>query len=336
MIEKLEGVQLGRLVDSRRTRKFFQQWQNILGISIVLIFIILAISADWLTPSRDIYWAGEISWKNDLFKVLPHPPASITPLGTLPTRVNAKQIDIFTALVQGSRTSMKFGLLAALITGLIGVIIGTTAAWSGGWVNDVLMRISDALLALPVIVGVVVVQQVVMGLTGYSYRLGYTVDAWSTLSPLGRVAATIITNIDPTLLAIILFSWMPYARLSNLIVMRNKELDYIKAAQSLGASSFRIMFKHLIPNSISAIVVLASKDIGSFVLLQASFTFIGLKSTSEWGEVMYFARDYMVGIGANFIAYWWVYLPITLALILFSVGWNLVGDGLNDSINPRN
>lgn len=197
------------------------------------------------------------------------------------------------------------------------------------------MRISDALLALPVIVCVVVVQQVVMVLTGYSYRYWSSVDAWRFLSPVGRLAATILKNIDPTLLAFILFSWMPYARLSNLIVMRNKELEYIKGAQSLGASSLRIMFIHLIPNSISAIVVLMSKDIGSFVLLQASFTFIGLKSTSEWGEVMYFARDYLVGIGANFIAYWWVYLPITLALILLSVGWNLIGDGLNDSINPR-
>lgn len=63
MIESFEGVQPGRLVDSRRTRKFFQQWQNIPGISIVLVFIAMAISADWLTPSRDIYWAGEISWE---------------------------------------------------------------------------------------------------------------------------------------------------------------------------------------------------------------------------------------------------------------------------------
>jgi len=328
-------MRLGPLVDSRKSRKFFQRWQNVLGLSLVLLFFLLAISADWLTPSNDIYWASQLNWENDIYKVLPHPPAPETPLGTLPTRVQAAQIDIFTSLVQGSRTSLKFGLLAALLTGLIGVMIGTTAAWAGGWINDILMRISDALLALPVIVGVVVVQQVVLVLTGYSYKYWFTEDLWSALSPIERILATALTNVDATLLAIVLFSWMPYARLSNLIVMRNKELAYIKAAQSLGASSTRIIFKHLIPNSISAIVVLLSKDIGSFVLLQASFTFIGLKSTSEWGEVMYYARDYLVGVGSNFIAHWWVYLPITLALILFSVGWNLIGDGLNDLLNPR-
>jgi peptide/nickel transport system permease protein len=326
---------LNHLAENRKTGRFFQRWQNVLGVILILVFVIIAISADWITPSSDMYWAGELTWENDIYKVKPHPPAPETPLGTLPTRVNARQIDIFTALVHGSRTAMKFGLLAALITGIFGVIVGTTAGWYGGWINDTLMRISDALLALPVLVGVVVLQQVISVISGEGYRFWYFVESWKPISPISSLVASFLTRIDPTLIAIILFSWMPYARMSNNIVLRNKQLGYIQASKSLGASSLRIMFKHLIPNSISPTVVLLSKDIGSFVLLQAYFTFIGLKSTSEWGEVMVYARDYLVGLGGNFVSNWWVFLPITLALILFSVGWNLLGDGLNDMLNPR-
>lgn len=335
MTEFASEIASTHTMEIRTSRKFFQRWQNVLGIILILVFGVLAISADWITPSNDMYWAGELSWKNDIYKVKPHPPAPETPLGTLPTRVNARQIDIFTALVQGSQTAMKFGLLAAVITGILGVIVGTIAGWNGGWINDVLMRISDALLALPVLVGVVVIQQVISVISGEGFRFWYFVETWKPISPISSMIASFLTRIDPTLVAIVLFSWMPYARMSNNLVLRNKQLGYIQASRSLGASSLRIMFNHLIPNSISPILVLLSKDIGSFVLLQASFTFIGLKSTSEWGEVMVYAKDYLVGIGGNFVSNWWVFLPITLALIFFSIGWNLLGDGLNDYLNPR-
>jgi peptide/nickel transport system permease protein len=321
--------------ENRQSRRFFRHWQNVLGVILVLIFMLIAVGADWLAPNSDPTWVSDLNWENDLYKILPHPPAPETPLGTLPTRRNAIQIDIWTALVHGTRSAMKFGVFAAVVTGFIGMIIGTTSGWFGGWINGITMRISDSLLAIPVIVGVVVVQQVTMILAGNTL--------WSLINPRGLEdpgvfvtwMGNLLMDMDATLLAIILFSWMPYARLMNSIVLRNKELSYIKAARSLGASSGRIIFKHLIPNSISPMIVLFSKDVGSFVLLQASFTFIGLKSPSEWGMVMVYARDYLVGLGGNLIANWWVFLPITLALVLFSVGWNLLGDGLNDMLNPR-
>ena len=321
--------------ERRQVQRFFRHWQNIAGLVIVFLFVCIAAGADWLAPNSDPTWISALTWEDDRYKVMPHPPAVETPLGTLPTRRSAIQIDIWTSLVHGTRTAMKFGLLAALITGLMGTLIGAAAGWFGGWINDIIMRISDGLLALPVIVGVVVVQQVVMILTGHTFWAWLETGAGKNLGIFGTWFGNFLISVDATLLAIILFSWMPYARLINNIVLRNKEMAYIKAAKSLGASSGRIIFTHLIPNSIAPLVVLFTKDVGSFVMLQASFTFIGLGTTSEWGSVMYYARDYLVGLGGNMITNWWLFLQITLALILFSVGWNLLGDGLNDLLNPR-
>jgi peptide/nickel transport system permease protein len=144
-----------------------------------------------------------------------------------------------------------------------------------------------------------------------------------------------LLSLDPVMLALIFFSWMPYARITNTTVMGIKRATYIEAAVALGASRRRIIFRHLIPNTISPVIVLATRDIGSMVLLLATFTFIGIGGRSEWGNLLAFGRNWVIGPGGNPLARWWVFLPATLALMLFGIGWNLLGDGLNDWLNPR-
>ncbi len=128
---------------------------------------------------------------------------------------------------------------------------------------------------------------------------------------------------------------MPYARLVNTTVMKIKSKSYIEAARSVGVRNGRIIFRHILPNSISPAIVLAARDVGGMVLLQAVFTFIGLGGDSPWGMLLASGRDWVIGPGGGIFAYWWVFLPATLALILFGIGWNLLGDGLNDVLNPR-
>jgi peptide/nickel transport system permease protein len=141
-------------------------------------------------------------------------------------------------------------------------------------------------------------------------------------------------SIDPVLIAFILFSWMPYARIMNSVVRRVRNMDYIEASRALGAGHARLIFRHLIPNSITPIIVMAAKDVGGMVLLQATFTFIGLGGNSPWGLMLVRGRDWIISPG-GILTFWWVFLPATLALILFGIGWNLLGDGLNDALNPR-
>jgi peptide/nickel transport system permease protein len=136
------------------------------------------------------------------------------------------------------------------------------------------------------------------------------------------------------MLAFIFFSWMPYARLMNVQVSRVKQSEFVKAAESLGASHWRVLFYHLLPNTISPAIVLAARDVGAMVILASAFIFIGFGGNVAWGIMLVTSRDYVIGLSGNPFVYWWTFVPISLALILFSVGWNLLGDGLNTVLNP--
>jgi peptide/nickel transport system permease protein len=142
-------------------------------------------------------------------------------------------------------------------------------------------------------------------------------------------------KLEPLVLALILFSWMPYARIINSNVVKLKQSEYALAAVTLGMGHSRIVFRHLLPNGIAPAIVLVARDIGSMVVLEAAFTFIGLSSGLPWGVILVIGRDWIIGPGGSPLVYWWIFLPVTLALILFGMGWNLLGDGLNDVMDPR-
>jgi peptide/nickel transport system permease protein len=185
-----------------------------------------------------------------------------------------------------------------------------------------------------VIAGIVLFQQMLnIGLEMAGARVYFTGEIEMTGPP--NLLVTVFTKINPVMLAFILFSWMPYARIINTMVLGLKETEYVQAARALGAGHTKIIVRHLIPNSISPAVVLLARDIGGLVLLQATFTFIGLGGNSTWGRLLVDGRDWIIGAGGNVLAHWWVFVPATLALVLFGVCWNLLGDGLNDWLNPR-
>jgi peptide/nickel transport system permease protein len=144
-----------------------------------------------------------------------------------------------------------------------------------------------------------------------------------------------LQQIDPVMLAFVLFLWMPYARLTHTMVLQIKGAEFLEAARALGAGTVRMLLRHLLPNAISPAIVLAARDIGLVVILQASLTFIGLIGGSEWGTLLSIGRRWIIGVGGNPFTYWWAFIPGTLVLILFGVGWNLLGDGLNNWLNPR-
>jgi peptide/nickel transport system permease protein len=127
---------------------------------------------------------------------------------------------------------------------------------------------------------------------------------------------------------------MPYARLTSARISQLKQSEYVEAARSLGMRRSRIIRRHLLPNALPPLIVLAARDMGAMVILASAFTFIGLGASTEWGTLLVVGRDYVIGLGGNPLAYWWVFVPATLALILFGIGWNLLGDGLNSVLDP--
>jgi peptide/nickel transport system permease protein len=308
--------------------RFFSHWQNIVALAIVAFFIFVAVAAPLLAPPLEGKEISSYRVVDKLKGLKPVPPNQDAILGTVATGILGRQLDVFYTLVWGTRSALRFGLTVALSTALFGVLIGAFSAFAGGWVNSLILRITDAFLAIPVIVGVVVLEQMYQFMQSQAFLYVGERTQPSLLQDLMR-------TVDPVILALVLFSWMPYTRMTNALVMHVKQMDFVQAARALGASPVRLVLRHLIPNSISPAIVLAAQDIGGMVLMQATLTFIGLSETSEWGVLLSIGRRWVIGLNGNPLIYWWVFVPATLALILFGIGWNLLGDGLNDWLNPR-
>ena len=311
---------------------YFSRWQNILALILVLLFVFVAIFAPQISP-MDPDNPGFVKVVGRSSDYQPHPPSELAPLGTQPG-----QKSVFHALVWGTRGALSFGLLVAFFSAGIGILLGALAGYAGGIINRMIMRVTDAFLAFPLIAGVVFFQQVWRNAMQNPFRLGIFYDPAKNMFVNEAFATSpfriLIENVDPLMLSFILLSWMPYARLVNALVTEVKHTEYFHAARSVGVRPVRILFKHLLPNVVNPAIILAARDVGSVVLLQATFTFIGLGGNSVWGQILVTGRDWVIGPYGNLMTYWWVYLPATLAVILFGITWNLFGDGLGELLDP--
>ena len=315
----------------RPLRVFLSRWQNWLGLLIVFAFTVVSLAAPLLSQPNDTTW-GAFKMVGRSTDFTPHPPSDVAPLGTLPG-----QIDVYHALVWGGREAMIFGLSVALGALLFGSLFGAIAGYAGGAVNGVMMRVADAFLTFPALAGVVFLQQLVAvtieslgGVSFNSYYHGPVADFQFTPPPF----AVFLMKVDPILISLILFSWMPIARIVNTMVITLKQTDFIQAARAMGGGPLWVIRRHLLPNAIGPALVLASRDVGSSVILQATITFIGLGGASPWGILLSLGRNWVIGPGGNLLSAWWVFLPMTLAIIFFGVGWNLIGDGLAEALDP--
>ena len=209
--------------------------------------------------------------------------------------------DILSRVIAGTRVSVTVGVLAVVIAGLIGVSYGLVSGFSGGLVDNFMMRIADAFLAIPFIVLVVAVSGVVgAGLMTLIFILGVT-------------------------------SWVTYARVTRAEVLSVREVDYVMAARALGQSSFKIMFKHILPNVTGSIIVLATMMVATTMLAEASLSFLGLgvqAPTVTWGLMWSDGRQV---IGSA----WWMSTFPGIAITITVLGVVFLGDWLRDLLDPR-
>lgn len=209
--------------------------------------------------------------------------------------------DIFSMIVYGSQTSIRICLMVVFISMLIGVLLGGLAGYFGGVIDEILMRITDVFLAIP-----------------------YLILAMAIVAALGR-------SIDHIMEAMIITWWPAYARLIRGQVIAIREQQFVEAARSVGAGNSRILFRHILPNSFSPLLVEATLDLGGVLLTAAGLSFIGLGAspgTAEWGLMISEGRTLM------FHAWWYVTFP-GLAILLVTLGFNLLGDGLRDVTDPK-
>jgi len=316
------GEPLAQVEGTRRTilRNVLGRPSLLAGILIVLVFVLVAAAAPLIAPPENP--ENPYIMPHFGFGSFPQPPSPEHPLGLM-----ARQNDVLYGLVWGTRTALKVGLFVTLGRLLIGAVLGLISGHYGGWLDALLMRVTDAFMAFPVIAAVMVM------IALFGRELSAMPSDRLFLAPSRQEQVIILT--------LVAFGWMSYARVLRGNVLAEREKDYMQAAQSIGANNRRTIFRHLLPNVTQGLFVLVASDIGAVVVLLTMFTFIGLVRSAmgsmeaDWGQMLSVSRDWIVGSPSNAFEYWYTYVPVSVAILLFSVGWNLIGDGLRDVMDPR-
>jgi len=224
--------------------------------------------------------------------------------------------DIFSRVIYGGQISLVIGVMAVALSVTLGTLIGGFAAYFGGWVDMVLMRFTEAMLSIPSLFLLIVLGKF----------LGRDVQ---TINIFGR---SFSGSVGIVILVIGLTSWMYLARIVRANVLSLKEMDYISASIALGASNLRIFLAHLVPNTLSAIIVSATLGLASAILSEAYVSFLGLgvqPPTASWGNILTSAQSF-IQKGA-----WWMWVFPSAFIIFTILCLNLLGDGLRDALDPR-
>lgn len=218
------------------------------------------------------------------------------------------QYDLFYGVVWGARTALKVGLIVEGLTLVIGILVGALSAFYGGKVDTLLMRVTEIFLAFPYLLAALTLSAILTPVVG--------------------------KGIWPPLIAMVSFGWMGYARIIRGDILSVRERDYIMASRVIGVKDRRIIAKHIIPNAIYPTLILASLNIGADVISFAALSFLGIGTEigyADWGQMISFARNWIPTLAT----YWWIVLAPAIAMIMFTLGWNLVGDALRDIMDPR-
>lgn len=271
----------------RRTPTWLRSPLTVSGLILLIGFALSAIFANVLSPT--------LPQTQDLTHRL-KPPSAEHWLGT-----DQLGRDIYTRLMYGARISLTVGIGVVLGSGSIGIVVGLWAGFQRGWVDEVLMRITDIFLAFPALI-------LAMAIAG-------------ALGP----------SLNNAMIAITMVTWPVYARLVRGQTLALRERPYVEAARSLGASTPSILFRHVLPNMLAPLLVQASFDMGGAILSAAGLSFIGFGAqppTPEWGV--------MISEGRKFITtHLWLSLFPGIAIFLTVAAFNLIGDGLRDAFDPR-
>jgi peptide/nickel transport system permease protein len=270
----------------RFVRVFMGRGVVVFGMVVILAFVLMAIFAPLFAP-YDPY-------DNDVGNALA-PPSQAHLLGT-----DAVGRDILSRVLFGSRTSLIIGLSVVAISTLVGVILGITAGYFGGWVQTIIMRLIDAYMAFPMIILALVVASVLGG------------------------------GVKNVIIALSVAMMPGYARLMCGQTLTLKENDYIMAERSIGAPSLRVMFRHILPNCLSPLIVMVTMMLGSVILAESGLSFLGIgikAPTAAWGSMVNDGRPYLLSQPALSFA-----PGIAIMLVVFA--FNMVGDGLRDALDP--
>ena len=256
-----------------------------------VLVILLLFAASIFAPLITPYHPGTI----DAYHVL-LPPSADHWFGT-----DELGRDVFTRMIYGARISLKVGFVAVGIAVVIGTVVGLLAGFYGGWTDSILMRLVDIMLCFP------------------------------TFFLILAVIAMLEPSIWYIMIIIGVTGWMGVARLVRAEVLSLRERDFVMAARALGASDIRIIFRHILPNAMSPVLVSASLGVAGAILTESALSFLGIgvqPPDPSWGNILTAGKDYI-----EFA--WWLSLFPGLAILFTVLSYNLVGEGIRDALDPR-
>ena len=277
-------------------RKFRKHRLALVGVGILAFFVVAALIGPIFLPYAfdDIPRPNEIVYEG-------RPPTLAHPFG----ETGGLQRDVLTLVINGARTSLFIGFSSMLIGVTIGTIVGSIAGYLGGFLDNILMRIVDVMLSLPTLFVILVVAR--------SFK-DQRDNVWSIILVFG------------------LFSWMGVSRLVRSLFLSIREREFVEAARAVGVRDRRIIFRHILPNALSPIVVAATLIIAANIIGEAFVSFLGFgvnPINPTWGNILSNALTFIL------VGNWWWPLFPGLAIILTVLAVNFVGDGLRDAFDPR-
>jgi peptide/nickel transport system permease protein len=265
----------------------------VVSIGIIGVFVLMALLAPLLSPADPYEQTLRLRFRPPVWE---ESGSWAHPLGT--DRLGR---DMLSRIVWGSRISLAVGALAVLLASTVGAAVGLTAGYYGGRVDATLMRITDATLSFPTILLALI------------------------------LAVTVGPSFGNVVLAIAVILWARYARVIRGQVLTLMALDFITQARLAGASAWRIITRHLLPNTLNTLVVLVTLQVGYVIIVEASLSFLGAgipPPTPAWGSMIAEGREFVTSA-------WWVSFLPGLAIMLVVLAFNLLGDWLRDTLDPK-
>jgi peptide/nickel transport system permease protein len=285
---------IGRRRDTRRVLgELVRNKAALLGVAIVLLVIVSAAWAPFLSPADPLQQEVTYRLKPPLWR---GEDGQTYFLGT-----DHLGRDILSRLIYGSRISLVIGVCAVSLAGTLGTLLGLVAGYRGGRVDDLCMRLTDTMLAMP-----------------------FILLALAVIAVLGSSLQNIILVLGIT-------SWVSYARVVRAEVLTLRTREFVAAAQALGGRGGRIVFRHLLPNVLTPVIVIATLEVARMIILESALSFLGLgvqPPTPTWGGMLADGRAYLSTA-------WWLATIPGLCIMLSVLGINLLGDWLRDVLDPR-
>jgi peptide/nickel transport system permease protein len=283
-------------------RRFMRHRMAVFGAVLMLLVILFVIVGSF-------FFTEAYSNKTDVLNKN-KPPSAEHLLGT-----DQVGRDIFARLIYGGQISLMIAVVSVAISIVVGTVVGLIAGYFGGWVDSMLMRIVEALLAIPPLILLLV-------LSNYLSRSTATVVLFGR-----ELSATVVVIV----LIIGLTSWMQLSRIVRALVLSLKEQEFVVAAQAIGARSSRIIGSHILPNVIAPVIVTATLAVGGAIITEAYLSFLGfgvLPPTATWGNILTRAQTMLDKV-------WWMWMGPGFFIIVTVLAINFIGDGLRDAFDPR-